>query len=439
MTPGLPAVLDAFPRRRILVVGEAMLDSYLEGSADRLGREAPVPIVSLRARSDAPGGAANTAVNLAALGADVRFLSVVGGDREGRTLLAGLRAHGVPVHDVLVAPERVTLSKNRVVADGQILVRFDQGTTESLPADVEDRLLGRLAELHEGCDAIVVSDYGYGIFGPRVIAALGALQRERPRLVVADAKDLRRFRGAGVTAAKPNYAEAVRLLGERAVEGLRARLQQIGSQGERLLEMCGAEIVAVTLDTDGALVFERGAAPYRTYARPAAQSRAAGAGDTFVAALALALAAGARTPEAAELASAASAIVVGKSGTATCSADELREYVAGEQKVLVERAMAARVASLRQANRRIVFTNGCFDILHRGHITYLNRAKALGDVLIVGLNSDASVARLKGPGRPINGLEDRSQVLAALSCVDYIVPFDEDTPAHLIESIRPDV
>jgi D-beta-D-heptose 7-phosphate kinase/D-beta-D-heptose 1-phosphate adenosyltransferase len=194
----------------------------------------------------------------------------------------------------------------------------------------------------------------------------------------------------------------------------------------------------VTLDCEGALVFERGRPAYRTYTQPA-RSCVAGAGDTFVAGLALGLAAGASTAAAAELASGA-AVVVGKDGTAICSAQELREYVSAEDEYYGDLdRLKARVEFYREQGRKIVFTNGCFDILHRGHITYLNRAKALGDVLVVGVNSDESIRRLKGPSRPINSLEDRVQVLAALSCVDHLVAFGEDTPCNLIRALRPRV
>ncbi|MFL5802526.1 MAG: D-glycero-beta-D-manno-heptose 1-phosphate adenylyltransferase, partial [Roseiflexaceae bacterium] len=218
------------------------------------------------------------------------------------------------------------------------------------------------------------------------------------------------------------------------------RAEQIIARSQQLLDITGARLAAITLDTEGAVVVERGGLPYRTYARPARHANAAGAGDTFLSALALALAAGADTPAAAEIASAAAASVVGKDGTATCSGAELRAAFTGAGKVVTDRAdMVARVEAHRRQGRRIVFTNGCFDILHRGHITYLSRAKALGDILIVGVNADASVRRLKGPSRPINTLDDRAQVLAALSCVDEIIPFEEATPIQLIRALRPDV
>ncbi|HEY3523349.1 MAG TPA: D-glycero-beta-D-manno-heptose 1-phosphate adenylyltransferase, partial [Candidatus Limnocylindrales bacterium] len=249
-----------------------------------------------------------------------------------------------------------------------------------------------------------------------------------------------RYRRLRITAVKPNYGEAARLLGERALHGTDARVRQIGTHGERLLEMTGARIVAVTVDTDGSFVFERNQPPYRTYTRPNSHSRAAGAGDTFVAAFTLALATGASTPEAAELASSAASVVVAQDGTTACSARALEESISTVGKRIADTdRLATRMAYLHAQGRRIVFTNGCFDILHRGHITYLNRAKALGDILIIGVNSDESVARLKGAGRPINGLDDRLHVLEALSCVDHVVPFSEDTPIDVLRVLRPHV
>lgn len=210
--------------------------------------------------------------------------------------------------------------------------------------------------------------------------------------------------------------------------------------GARLLEVTGARIAAVTLDTEGARFVTRDRPPYRTYARPAQHARAAGAGDTFASALAMALAAGADVAGAAEIASAAAAVVVDKEGTATCTLAELRAALSGSDKLAPDLpTLLGRLESRRRAGERIVLTNGCFDILHRGHITYLSAAKALGDVLVVGLNTDAGVRRLKGAGRPINQLEDRAAVLAALSSVDHVIAFDEDTPIELVRAVRPHV
>jgi D-beta-D-heptose 7-phosphate kinase/D-beta-D-heptose 1-phosphate adenosyltransferase len=336
---------------------------------------------------------------------------------------------------------RGTLAKQRLLADGQMLVRFDQGDTDPIDAEAENGLLDRLSALYAHCDAVIVSDYAYGVVTPRIIETLAELQARTPRLLVLDARDLRRYRRVGVTVVKPNYLDTVRLLDLAPVDGAKARAAQVASECDHLLEVTGAQLAAVTLDEDGGLFLEKGVPPYRTFARPAeGRDHVTGAGDTFAAALALSLAAGATTPTAAELASAASAVVVSKDGTATCSAAELREYLwAGEKLVPDLKRIAERVAFHRSQGRRIVFTNGCFDILHRGHITYLNRAKALGDVLVLGVNSDESAHRLKGPERPINTLDDRVQVLAALSCVDYIVPFDDDRPDNVIRAVRPDL
>ncbi len=438
MKTDLMQLIKSFAGLKVLVIGEAMLDSYLEGKPGRLCREAPVPIVDLQERKDAPGGAANTAVNIRTLGGQAKFLSVIGDDWEGRLLRDSLEAKGVPTEDLLVQPGRQTLAKHRVIANGQILVRYDQGSTGPVNEATEQKLIERLNQLFPHCEAVIISDYGYGILTPKVVQTLANLQAVRPRVLVADSKNLAAYRHIGVTAVKPNFEETLKLLGVGEMQGTRA--EKMLAQGEKVLDITGAKIAAVTLDTEGSLVFERGSAPYRTYAKPTSHSRAAGAGDTFVSAMTLALAAGANTPTAAELASGAAAVVVSKEGTATCSGFELQEHFSGGQKHIQSwERLAARLAYYREQGKRIVFTNGFFDLLHRGHVTYLSRAKALGDVLIVGVNSDAGVRRLKGPSRPINPLEDRIQVLAALSCVDHLVTFDEDTPVELIKAIRPEI
>ncbi|HMQ31731.1 MAG TPA: D-glycero-beta-D-manno-heptose 1-phosphate adenylyltransferase [Chloroflexaceae bacterium] len=440
MEQGLGGLIGRFAGLRVLVVGDAMLDSYLDGRAERLCREAPVPVVTVRSRADQPGGAANTAANLAALGAEVALLAVVGDDADGAVLRHALRAGGVGDELLVVDEGRATLAKSRLSAASHLLVRFDQGDTGGLGRAAEARVIDRLSHLYGQCDALVISDYAYGLLTPAVIRAVAALNAADPRVVVADSKRLRAYKAVGLTAVKPNYAEAVRLLGPRLPEGSDGRVAAVAAHGAGLLEALNTRVAAITMDQEGTLVFDRDGPPYRTYAVPQPDSRAAGAGDTYVSALALALAAGGSTHEAAELAAAAAAVVVGRDGTAVCRADELREHVAAPGKLCASRErLAERVAAWRQVGRRVVFANGCFDILHRGHVTLLNRAKAMGDVLVVGVNDDAGVRRLKGPGRPVNGLEDRVQVLSALSSVDCLAVFAEETPAALIELVRPDV
>jgi D-beta-D-heptose 7-phosphate kinase/D-beta-D-heptose 1-phosphate adenosyltransferase len=434
----LRSIIESFAGVRALVLGEAILDSFLTGPGRGLSREAPVPIVDVTDRLDAPGGAANTAANVRAVGAQVSFLSVIGDDPDGVRLTQELAARGILTDDVLVEPGRRTPAKHRLVASGQMVARFDQGTPRALSPVTEASFAKRLAERWSSADVVIVSDYRYGVLTAAVHRALAELREGDDRPLVIDARELRPYGSARPTAVKPNYEEAVALLGLPAVDATRARIEQIQGRGERLLDLLGARIAAVTLGADGALVFERGRAPYRTFTRPAENSRAAGAGDTFVGVLGVALAAGADTKEATDLASAAAAVVVGKEVTSVCSASELTRYVAAESKYISGAAGLRQLAqSLHQGRKRIVFTNGCFDILHRGHVAHLAQAKALGDVLVVGLNTDDSVRRLKGRGRPINTLEDRVEILSALDSVDHIVPFGSDTPIDLIAGLRP--
>lgn len=434
------SLVDSFSDLDVVVLGEAMLDTYLEGTSSRLCPEGPVPVVEIERRHDLPGGAANVAANVAALGGRATLVSVIGTDREGELVAGVLEGRGVACHGLVATGGRQTLARQRVVSGGQLVIRFDQGTTVPAPASVEDELVECLTESFARAHAVIVSDYGYGVITLRVLAALEALQEDTPRVVVVDAKDLGAYRRVGITAAKPNYRQVAELLGRFPAAGVR-RIDDVMSAAEPLLAATGAQIVAVTLDRDGALVLERGRPAHRTFAAGAPDGRAAGAGDSYVSALSLALASGAHTPAAAEIAAAAAAVVVAKPATATCTAPELRAALSlASHKCLRDRAaLRHSLESLRREHRRVVFTNGCFDLLHRGHITYLNRAKLLGDVLIVGVNSDAGVARLKGPRRPVTPLDDRMEILAGLSSVDLVVAFDEDTPERLIDVIRPDV
>lgn len=432
-------LVSGFAPLHVLVIGDAMLDSYLLGRSTRLSREAPAPIVDVTSRVDAGGGAANTAANVAALGAVMTFLTVFGHDEDGDRLLACLARDGVRSDQAIRARDRATLVKQRVVAEPQLIVRFDQGTTWPVNEADEAELIARLRRLFLASDAVIVSDYGYGVLTPDVVAVLAELQRCAPRTVVVDAKDLPKYRDVRPTVVKPNFDEALALLGlPRDPHADRASL--IIDHAEELFERTGAQHVAVTLDSDGALLLEPDGTWYRTYAEAAPHARAAGAGDTFVATTALVLAAGGTPTDAVELASAASGVVVKRDGTTTCDADDLAAALACDGKVVSgEGELRAVVNAYRHAGRRIVLTSGCFDIVHRGHVTYLSQAKALGDVLIVALNSDESVRRLKGADRPVNTFEDRARVLEGLSCVDHVLQFGEDTPEEVIRLIGPDV
>jgi D-beta-D-heptose 7-phosphate kinase/D-beta-D-heptose 1-phosphate adenosyltransferase len=438
---GLAAVLDAARGLTVVVVGDLLLDEYLHGGTARVAREAPVPAVTVSRIEAVPGGAGNLAANLAALGARVKIVGVVGDDEAGRTLRHALRDSGVDDSCVQTEPGRRTIVKRRLVAEGQLIARFDEGERTPPAPDVLAELGRHARRLARHADAVVVSDYGYGAVGEPVVRALAAARRRTRRVLTVDAHDPAAFAALRPTAVTPSFDEIASLLPGRLrdADGP-ARADAVREACDVLHQVTGAEIVAVTLDRDGTVVCEQDRPPYRTWTRPAPHSRACGAGDSYTAGLTLALAAGAATTEAAELAQAAAAVVTRREGTATCSADDLREHLsATSTPIMTAEALAERVAFHKRQGRRVVFTNGCFDLLHRGHVDLLNRAKALGDVLVVGLNTDAGVRALKGQGRPLTTLEDRAQVLAALSCVDHLVAFDEPTAGGLVELLRPDV
>ncbi|MEO3802375.1 D-glycero-beta-D-manno-heptose 1-phosphate adenylyltransferase [Nonomuraea sp. B1E8] len=414
------------------VVGDVMLDSWLYGSAKRLAQEAPVPVMSLETTVVAPGGAGNTAANLVALGARVRLVGVVGDDECGETLVRSLQLRGVGT-DLQTVPGRRTAHKRRLVTGGQLTARYDEEDLDGISGHAERRLLGRLAGAVAGADVVVACDYGGGVFTPAVRRALAGA----PSLVV-DAHAVAAWRECAPAAVLPNFAEVVRLLDD-GVEP-RDRPAYLAARSERLLELTGAGVVVTTLDGEGTLLHRRGLPPYRTYARPAPQHMATGAGDTYTAAFALWLAGGASPEDAAEAGQAAAGVVVRRQGTAVCTRHELmRALRRHEGTVQTAESLAQLLDEHRRRGERVVFTNGCFDVLHRGHVTYLEEAGRLGDVLVVAVNSDAGVARLKGPGRPVNPCEDRMSVLAALNDVDYVTEFDEDTPERLLRMIRPEV
>jgi D-beta-D-heptose 7-phosphate kinase / D-beta-D-heptose 1-phosphate adenosyltransferase len=438
---GLIAVLDAARALTITVVGDVLLDEYLHGGAARVAREAPVPAVTVTHTDAVPGGAGNLAANLVALGARVRLIGVVGDDDTGRRLREALKRSGVDDGDVLTDPGRRTIVKRRLVAEGQLIARFDEGDRTPPSAAVADDVAGAAIRLMPTSDAVIVSDYGYGVVGDIVVRALSAQRRRNRRVLVVDAHDPAAFNALEPTAVTPSFREVAPLLppGQAEVAGA-DRADVVRGARAALHQATGADIVAVTLDCDGTVVCERDRPPYRTWTRPAPHSRACGAGDSYTAGFSLALAAGASTTEAAEIAQAAAAVVTAREGTATCSADDLREHLSATTTALMNAdKLAERVAFHKRQGRRVVFTNGCFDLLHRGHVDLLNRAKALGDILVVGLNTDDGVRALKGPDRPLTTLEDRARVLAALSCVDHLVAFDQPTAEHLVDLLRPDV
>ena len=427
-------VVRGFRGLRALVVGDAMLDTYLEGTAARLCKEGPVPVVTKAAEARAPGGAANVAANLAALGAEVLFVGLVGPDAAGAALRAALRERGVDdgclVEDAGVA----TLHKLRVVANGQYVVRFDEGEARTCSAEGRRHLISRIEEAFPRCDLVVVPDYGYGVVTDEVIDLLQRLRAGRPCVLAVDAKEIVRFAAVGATVVTPNLQEA-----RQAVDpGGAAPPAEVA---RRLRARLDADLVAVTMAGDGVLLLDRAGDAIHLPVHPVQRAGDVGAGDSFTAALALALAAGAEPVQAARIGGDAAAIAITQHRTSVVPYQELLRRASLDDAAAPPtlKELAARLDAERFAGRRVVFTNGVFDILHAGHVQLLRRAKALGDVLVVGVNSDASTRRLKGPTRPINREQDRLALVTALDPVDHAILFEEDTPAEVIRTLRPDV
>ena len=450
MDHNLLSIVDQFSNLKVMVIGEAILESYVKGDANRLSLEAPAPVVAAHEDQIVPGGAANTAAHARSLGAEVTFLSVVGKDMEGEALLQQLRARGVLVSDVLRLPDRRTLLRRRVYAGGQLIVRYDQGSKELINHQTEELLLEEFRRLCAEMDVVVLSDYAAGLFTPYLLDKLGKFQENQPCFIIADTRRIDDFKPLDLAAIKLSYYSVLEQVNGGRDNGSAngtEKLQKLSQAGEEIIKRLNTRMAAITMDDDGALLFERkqesldqDTPVYRTYARSVPFNRVDGAGDAFTAGFALALAAGADGPAAAEIASAVGSLVVRSGGMGSCCAEDVRAALSGDEKIYQDRfSLADRIEQLKQQGKKVVFTNGCFDILHSGHVSYLNQAKSFGDVLVVAVNTDESVRRLKGEDRPINSQEERLKVLAGLSCVDLLVPFGENTPVDLIEMVKPNV
>jgi D-beta-D-heptose 7-phosphate kinase/D-beta-D-heptose 1-phosphate adenosyltransferase len=443
----------------VVVVGDVILDRWTVGAAERVSREAPAPVVRVTETIAVPGGAANTAVNARALGARVRMVALIGDDETGRVLRDRLEAAGVDTRWLVPVPGATTTSKDRIVGGDRVVVRVDELAGPPSTADTA-LLAAATAAAVQGhapdtattdttgttvsatdvrADAVVVCDYDLGVDASAIVPVL---EQDRPTTVVVDAHDLSRWSALHPDLVTPNAGETAALLDRDLGQGA-GRAGTVVAARADVLAVTGARNAVVTLDRNGTVLLED-AAPtadvHRTRATPASEQQASGAGDTFCAAASVALAVGTPVREAVSFAQAAADVVVREAGTSVCSADALVASVSAPAETVVDHdQLADAVDEARRAGRRIVFTNGCFDVVHRGHTTYLRQASELGDLLVVALNDDDSVRRLKGPERPINTAEDRAGVLAALACVDLVTVFATDTPIPLIERIRPDV
>jgi D-beta-D-heptose 7-phosphate kinase/D-beta-D-heptose 1-phosphate adenosyltransferase len=432
----LQQILVALPGARIACVGDLMVDRFVYGEVTRVSPEAPIPVLARKRELVMLGAAGNVARNAAALGGQVALVGLIGGDAEGHEALRLISSEPGVEGFVVTDADRPTTLKTRFVSGGQQLLRVDMETSGPAEGECEQRLIRTIRDVAKDAGVILVSDYGKGVVTPAVIEAC----RATGALLIVDSKARSFARYGKVGIVKPNAAEL-----SHATDMPASTDQEVEVALLHALTLCEAEAILVTRAAKGISLAVRGAAVRHFPGVPREVFDASGAGDTTIAALGLALAAKVDIEDAIQFAMLASGVAVGKAGTAVVSPEELIEasltahMAPAEAKVVTPQRMIDEVARWRAKGLRVGFTNGCFDILHRGHVTYLAQARTWCDRLIVGVNSDRSVRALKGEGRPVNDLESRAMVLAGLGSVDLVASFDEDTPMKLIEAARPDV
>lgn len=434
---------NAIPRQTVLCIGDLMHDEFVYGEVSRISPEAPAPVIAVQRSESNIGGAGNVARNIASLGARCIFVGMVGDDDTGRALQAALAAEDGIEPVLVVDPARPTTRKVRFVSEhfSTHMLRADWEQAAAATADIEQAIIDRTLSVMPRADIVLLSDYAKGVLTPRVVRGVIDAARAQGKRVVVDPKSLKFETYRGATLLTPNrkeFAEATRSRAESDAE--------IAAAAPAAIEQADCEAMLVTRSEHGMTLVPRGGKPIHVPAHPVKVRDVSGAGDTVAAAIALLLAAGADWETALRFANAAAAVAVGKKGTATVSIAELRRSIlpdaalAAEDKIVAARGdIQQRIAAWRRAGLRIGFTNGCFDILHPGHVKVITEARANCDRLIVGLNSDGSVRRLKGESRPVQNERARAEVLAALEAVDLVAIFEDDTPLDLIQRIKPSV
>ncbi|WP_339386060.1 bifunctional D-glycero-beta-D-manno-heptose-7-phosphate kinase/D-glycero-beta-D-manno-heptose 1-phosphate adenylyltransferase HldE [Vibrio caribbeanicus] len=425
-------ILPDYQNSGVLIIGDVMLDRYWHGPTGRISPEAPVPVVKVENNEERPGGAANVAMNIASLGGHAHIVGLTGIDEPAKVLNETLSALKVKC-DFVSIPNYPTITKLRVLSRGQQLLRLD---FEDKFENVEPELiLDRMDQTLPKVNAVVLSDYAKGALEQVQLFIQKARQSGVPVFVDPKGADFERYRGA--TLLTPNMTEFELVVGKVKSEA------DLVSKGLALIEQYDFDALLVTRSEHGMTLLRRDKAPFNLPTLAKEVFDVTGAGDTVISVLAASVAAGKELDEACALANAAAGIVVGKLGTSTVSTIELAEAVHGSQDtdygVVNEQALIEAVKNAQAKGEKVVMTNGCFDILHAGHVSYLNHAAELGNRLIVAVNTDESVKRLKGPGRPVNSTDRRMAVLAGLGAVDWVIPFSEETPQRLIGEVLPDL
>jgi D-beta-D-heptose 7-phosphate kinase/D-beta-D-heptose 1-phosphate adenosyltransferase len=438
MKQDYPRLIKKFETKTILVIGDIIADTYLYGDCTRVAPEAGIPVIDLSEKKTCLGGAANTAANLSAMGAKVLLAGLTGLDAGKDQVVELLQSFGIDDKYVVSCRDRSTLVKTRVSSASGTIVRFDEGSTAMVSGANQLKLINKITAAHQICDAIVIADYGKGVVTDEVIAALTTLQENNRKYLAVDSKNLEKYARLNPDFVKPNYKELLELM---KFSSCADRLNQVKNSGPEICGKTNAKITAVSLDKDGAVFLQDGKLLCKASGIPLQSPSVSGGGDTFVSGAVLSLICGAKPQMALEIAMTAALNAIQKVHTATCTKAELLHQYQHKEKLL-NVGLEELCTYYRAQNKRIVFTNGCFDVLHSGHVRYLKGAKKRGDVLIVGLNNDESIKRLKGLSRPINTLKNRIAVLSELSCIDHIISYGhptDDTPIELIRRIKPDV
>jgi len=423
---------------KILVIGDLMIDHYLWGNCERISPEAPVQVVDIRNETTVLGGAGNAVNNLNALGAIVSVSSIIGDDDNGRELVSMLQDIGINTNSIFTEQNRKTSKKSRVIAVSQQVLRYDNESKREIELKSVNQILDSLVDTISSYDMVVLSDYGKGVLTKKLCQGVINAAKKADVKVLVDPKgsDFSKYKGAYLLT--PNKKEATLATSIEINDSKSLEMALL-----KLKTECDLGVSLITLSEDGIATYDEKVKIFPTVAKEVFD--VTGAGDTVIASIAFALSVGKNIEETAAFANLAAGVVVGKIGSATATIDEIEEYEASLHKstsdahIKTFEDINTIVKRYRTNGKRVVFTNGCFDILHVGHVKYLQIAKSFGDILIVGLNSDESVSRLKGPSRPVNIAQDRAYLLAALEAVDFVVPFEADTPYELIKMIKPDV
>jgi len=431
--------LNSDHRPRLLVIGDLILDEYIWGAVSRISPEAPVPILETKSENLTLGGAANVANNLVALGCEVHLVGAIGQDEKGDKLLTLIEEKGISSKGIFRFVHRPTTSKIRVVAHNQQVLRIDKEDNRPITEETENRIIKYINKALPDMDIVICSDYRKGILTEKVFSAVSHRAKNSKKRVIVDPKssDFELYKGA--TVITPNQFEV-----EKAVPIKIQDKVDLDRAAEYLLNLTHAEVLLITRGKDGMTLYPNKAKPVDIPTQAKEVFDVTGAGDTVVSVLAMALAVGFNPEDSAWLSNMAASIVVGKVGTAVVTLNEINEYLQEEMlrtahTVLKLEELKKIVSLAKGTGKTVVFTNGCFDLIHGGHIEFLQKAREKGDLLVVGLNSDRSVKSIKGEGRPIKSEKERANIISALRYVDYITIFDESTPADLIREVRPDI